>query len=218
MVVVLPAPLTPTIRMTWGRPGVGSCTGASQGRRISRNSVFRAAINSSSVPSPELRAAARSRVMTRAVASTPTSAVSSRVSSSSNTASSTRRPPPSRPLSPAPSCPRVRARPSFRREKSPRGGASVGVAVWGVSGRFLPKPNICGLPGISGGDRRTDTGRVMLAKGPGARPAGRRAAAGRWRRREGCLSRQHLSRRGRIDRLARGATLGVTPKPRRLTP
>ena len=92
MEVVLPEPLTPTTRMTNGRC-VGSITsGRAQGARISVSVARNAAMSAST--SANSRRATRWRSDSRMcwVASTPTSAASSRVSSSSRISASMARP------------------------------------------------------------------------------------------------------------------------------
>jgi hypothetical protein len=83
MVVVLPAPLTPTIRITCGRPAAGWRTGDSLGE--DRRELLAQGLHQDLGVGElvTLTRALRSS-MIRLVASTPTSAVSSRVSSSSS--------------------------------------------------------------------------------------------------------------------------------------
>ena len=92
IVVVLPEPLTPTTRITYGFLARSTASGRSTGFRIaSRASASADSSARASASSARSTLRCRSDRMT-SVASTPTSAASSRVSSSSSRASSMRRP------------------------------------------------------------------------------------------------------------------------------
>ncbi|CRM90415.1 hypothetical protein [Pseudomonas sp. 22 E 5] len=118
MVVVLPAPLTPTTRITNGLFGVIT-SGASTGFNIAASSACRDLYSASASVSC-LRATFWVRLwMITAVASTPTSAVSRRVSMSSSSSSSMTFLPRNRLAMPSPMLALVLLRPCLRRAKKP---------------------------------------------------------------------------------------------------
>src|SRR3990167_4557447 len=117
MVVVLPAPLTPTTRITNGLLAALICSGFSTGRSSAASSscsaLYRAPLSASS-----LRATRLVRLCTMAVvASTPTSAVSRRVSISSSRSSSMAFLPRNRLAMPSPRLALVFDRPCLRQAK-----------------------------------------------------------------------------------------------------
>src|SRR5690606_25222812 len=162
MVVVLPTPLTPTVRITKGLAAVSITSGWATGR--SSATISSRSPLSSAFASANSRAFMRLRmVSTRpVVAETPTSATSSAVSISSSRSSSRRGVPENNP-------PRLRAKPlTPRRSRQP----------------FLPgaAAGACGGPAGAGGAATGSVGAAGAAGGTAAgcseRTSGGAAAAG----------------------------------------
>src|SRR5690625_4940586 len=158
MVVVLPTPLTPTVRITKGLAAVsitsGWATGRSSATISSRSPFSRALASANSRAFMRLRMVSTSPV----VAETPTSATSSAVSISSSRSSSRRGLPENSP-------PRLRAKPlTPSRSRQPfLPGAAAGA--WGGS---------AGVGAIGGGSGREGAGAggTDCAGAPGARACG----------------------------------------------
>ena len=87
IVVVLPAPFTPITNMTKGLSCLGICNGLLQGARILSNSCFKANVNALLSASCLRSRLWVRRLMTFAVTSTPTSAMSKLASISSSRSS-----------------------------------------------------------------------------------------------------------------------------------
>ncbi len=212
MVVVLPAPLMPTTRMTKGLgPSPGIRNGCSHGASSAVMSAARAFITTSGVRR-SLRpsfSVSPSRILR--VASRPTSAMSKRVSSSSSSVSSRRFPPRNRVPRPSASPARVLLNPARMRPSQPTVGTGAGASTgWGFGAGGAAST------GKARGGARSGCGGAVGASFNGGRASGLGAVDGTGTARGGIGADSSGSAGGGVGRASR-AWAGVTDRgaPRR---